>query len=50
VMQGYMQVLLSLDMEGNSDVDNRMQITMISMYTTKLSSSCFSLSLWNKFF
>ena len=30
VMQGYMQVLLSLDMEPSAEVDSKMQLTMIS--------------------
>ena len=29
-MQGYMQVLLSLDMEPSAEVDSKMQLTMIS--------------------
>ena len=30
VMQGYMQVLLNLDMEPSAEVDCKMQLTMIS--------------------
>ena len=32
VMQGYMQVLLNLDMEPSAEVDCKMQLTMISEF------------------
>ena len=32
VMQGYMQVLLNLDMEPSAEVDCKMQLTMISKF------------------